>query len=172
MVFGLFRKDDPSASWPEHVGGDVLLDLRSFTLNNVPLGASAAELEPLGRPANPRPFKAERFEYAGSGVVIEAEDGRVSHFSVPLAHQSGDAMGSCRLTLVMPNGNQVSVDGGSDPLVLLSHLPPPEIADEDDHERWIEFDLGQYKLELEAGPQAGALRRINCFPKRPPGCGG
>ncbi len=172
MVFGLFRKDDPSVSWPEDVDGDVVLDLRTFTLNNVPFGAPAAELESFGRPANPRPFKAERFEYARTGVVIEAEDGKVSCFGVPLVDAPGDATGSCRLTVVMPNGTHVTVDGGSDPLVLLAHLPPPGIADEDEQERWIEFDLGQHKLELEAAPQDGALRRINCFPKRPPGCGG
>ena len=55
MVFGLFRKEDPSALWPEDVGGDVVLDLRTFTLNSGPFGAPATELAPFGRPANPRP---------------------------------------------------------------------------------------------------------------------
>ena len=94
MVFGLFRKDDPSAQWPEDVGGDVVLDLRTFTLNTVPIGAPATELESFGRPANSRPFKAERFEYARTGVVIEAEDGKVSCFSVTLVDEPGDATGS------------------------------------------------------------------------------
>ena len=168
MLFGLFRKDDPSALWPEDVDGDVVLDLRAFTLNSVPFGVPATELEPLGRPSNQHPFKAERFEYARTGVVVEAEDRKVSCFGVRLIDEPGEATGSCRLTVVMPNGSLVTVDGGSDPLVLLPHLPPPDIADEDEQERWIEFDLGDHKLELEAAPKGGALRRVNCFPKGPP----
>ena len=165
MVFGLFRKDDPSASWSEDTGGEVVLDLRAFTLNDVPFGVPCSALEPLGRPANPRPFRDERFEYERTGVVIEAEDGKVSYFGIQL----DDAPGSCQLIVVTPSGYRVTVNGGSDPLDLVAHLPLPDIADEDEQERWIEFDLGQHKLELEAAPKGGALRRVNCFPKGPPG---
>jgi len=169
MVFGLFRNDDPTAQWPEHVGGDVLLDLRAFTLNTVPIGAPALELEVLGRPTNRRPFKDERFEFTRTGVVVEIENDKVSYFAVTFVDPSGNALDSGPVTIVMPNGTHLTVGGDSDPMLLLPHLPPPDIAGEDEQERWIEFDLGHHKLELEAAPNGGALRRINLFPKGPPG---
>jgi hypothetical protein len=169
VVFGMFRKPDPSEEWADERPGDVVLDLRNLTLNEVGFGAPAAELAPFGRPANPRPFKEEIFRYERVGVVIEAEDGKVSYFGLPVVADENAQVGPCRLILIMPCGTALPVDHTTDPMLLVTYLSQPDIMDEDANERWIEFDLGAHKLELEAAPQGGALRRVNCFPKGPPG---
>lgn len=168
-MFGLFKKPDPSEAWPDERSHDVVLDLRDLTLNDVVFGAPAVDLAQFGRPANPRPFKEEIFRFAQTGIVIEAEDGKVSYFGLPLVEDTCAQVGPCRLVVIMPDGTAVPVDRTTDPLVLLTFLPPPDIVDEDENERWLEFDLGGHKLELEAAPSGGALRRVNCFPKGPPG---
>lgn len=167
-MFGLFKKTDPSDAWPDERPCDVVFDLRTLTLNDVGFGAPADDLERFGRPSNPQPFKDEFFRYTQIGILIEAEDGKVSSFGLPLVEDACAKVGPCRLRLIMPDGTTVAVDHTTDPGELLAYLPPPDIMDEDEHERWIEFDLGGHKLELEAGPGNGPLRRVNSFPKGPP----
>ncbi len=160
-IFDLFRHDQ-SEEWPEEREQPLVLDPGDQSLNGVQIGDAGEELARFGRPSNPKPFKHGRFLYDRMGVVIELEKDRVHYFGCPVRRVDIDDVGPCVVSVVCPDGVQISVADGTMAETLLAHLPEPSETDVDDQETVYLFVFGEHQLELEFAPDRH-VRRLNLF---------
>lgn len=160
-IFDLFRHDQ-SEEWPEEREQSLVLDLREQSLNGIQIGAAGEMLEKFGRPSNAKPFKHRQFLYERMGIVIELEKDLVNYFGCPVQRMDTDDVGPCVVTVICPDGAQISIAENTEAESLLAHLPEPADTDVDDLETVYTFGVGQHQLELEVSPD-GQIRRLNLF---------
>jgi hypothetical protein len=111
-LLSFLDRSDPSDAWPDYVHGDVTLDIPQRMLNEIRLGAPAAELQRIGKPANRRPFKAKQFDYPIGGFSFDINADAVTYFALVPLPTPEDTVGGCAFTMICPNGTAVEVRPG------------------------------------------------------------
>lgn len=161
-LLDLFRKTDPSESWPVQRIFIPALDLRDFSLNSVPLGGPVEALQGFGKPDNPRPLNEGRFVYAHSGVYVETVLGKVGYVAIALEDDPLDNLKGTSAKLVRPDGGAMELSSATHVDALRDFLGIEPETDIDDVEILDVYEIGPNVLEVEARLDGG-LKRVNLY---------
>lgn len=143
-LFDLFSKD-PAKDWAPAGDARLTFYLASESLNSVAIDDAFDKLSVFGRPANRKPFDAQRFEFPHLGLEIGGDDGRVRYFSFSMESFSRGAR-PCEVTLIGERGTPVALDRNTSPGDVKSVLGEP--AEQERRDGETSFRYGYRRLTL------------------------
>ncbi len=161
---------DPTAGWTALPALPLKLHLPAGILNDsISLGDHYRVLSRLGRPGNPRPYAADRFQYPSIGLTVEGTRGRIEYFEFIIGPEAWEsAVTPARVILEFPDGQQLRLDTQTDEATLTAYFGPPLERDADEDEIIVRHELDGRLLDWELTPQGNVKRLHVELPLPPP----